>query len=95
MCGCWSRDVTCTRRRAALTRALVTVGITDPLPAGVDPTVSLVLVPSPVELRRVVATYGSPLEDSLAAGSVPAVTEASMEEAIQRAQHPPDPSAEP
>ena len=82
-------------QRAALTRALVTVGITDPLPAGVDPTVSLVLVPSPVELRRVVAVYGSPLEDSLAAGSVPAVTETSMEEAIQRAQHPPDPAAEP
>ena len=82
-------------QRAALTRALVTVGITDPLPAGVDPTVSLVLVPSPVELRRVVARYGSPLTDSVAPGYVPAVTAASMDEAIQRAQHPPDPSEEP
>ena len=32
--------------RADLTRALVTLGTTDPLPAGVDPGLSLVLVPS-------------------------------------------------
>lgn len=82
-------------QRADLTRALVTVGITDPLPAGVDPAVSLVLVPSPVELRRVIAEYGSPLTDTLAPGSVPPIPAATMDEAINRAQHPPEPSLEP
>ena len=52
--------------RAELTRAIVTLGTTDPLPPGVDPNLSLVLVPSPVQLRGLIATYGSPLADSLA-----------------------------
>jgi hypothetical protein len=75
--------------RADLTRAFVVLGTTDPLPAGVDPDLSLVLVPSPVELRRVVATYGSPLTDALAPGSVPPVSDGAMAEATRRAQDPP------
>jgi hypothetical protein len=76
--------------RADLTRAFVTLGMTDPLPPGVDPKLSLVLVPSPIELRRVIATYGSPMADALAPGFVPAVSGAALEEATRRAQDPPD-----
>ncbi len=76
--------------RADLTRAYVVLGTTDPLPPGVDPELSLVLVPSPLGLRRVVATYGSPMTDSLAPGSVPPVSEAAMADATRRAQDPPD-----
>ena len=54
--------------RADLTRALIVVGTTDPLPPGVDPNLNLVLVPSPVQLRSVLATYGSPMADRLAPG---------------------------
>jgi hypothetical protein len=77
-------------QRADLTRAYVTLGTTDPLPPGVDPKLSLVLVPSPVELRRVIATYGSPMTDALAPGSIPPVSRAALEEATRRAQDPPD-----
>ena len=75
--------------RADLTRAFVTLGTTDPLPPGVDPDLNLVLVPSPVQLRSVLATYGSPMADSLAPGSVPPVSPAAIEEATHRAQNPP------
>jgi hypothetical protein len=75
--------------RADLTRALVVLGTTDPLPPGVAPDLSLLLVPSPQELRRVIATYGSPLEDSLAPGSVPPTSESAMADATHRAQSPP------
>ena len=77
-------------QRAGLTRAYVTLGTTDPLPAGVAPGLNLILVPSPVELRRVVATYGSPMTDSLAPGFVPAVSASDLADATERAQHPPD-----
>jgi hypothetical protein len=76
--------------RADLTRAFVVLGTTDPLPPGVDPNLSLVLVPSPVRLRQIVATYRSPMADSLAPDSVPPVSDAAMAEAIRRAQDPPD-----
>jgi hypothetical protein len=76
--------------RADLTRALVTLGTHDPLPTGVDPALSLVLVPSPIELRRVISTYGSPMTDALAPGAVPPVSAAALEEATRRAQDPPD-----
>ena len=76
--------------RADLTRAFVTLGTTDPLPAGVDPDLSLVLAPSPVDLRRVIETYGSPMADVLAPGSVRAVSPSALEEATRRAQNPPD-----
>jgi hypothetical protein len=76
--------------RAAMTRALVTIGTTEPLPPGVAPDVGLVLVPSPNQLREVIARYGSPMADALAPGSVPPVTPAALATATERAQHPPD-----
>lgn len=76
--------------RADLTRAFVVLGTTDPLPPGVEPDLSLLLVPSPLELRRVLATYGSPMTDFLAPGSVPSVSASAMADATRRAQHPPD-----
>ncbi|HEV7604924.1 MAG TPA: hypothetical protein VGO15_08145 [Candidatus Limnocylindrales bacterium] len=76
-------------QRAELTRAYITLGTSDPLPPGVDRTLSLVLVPSPVDLRRVIATYGSPMTDALAPGLVPAVSTVALEEATRRAQNPP------
>ena len=72
--------------RADLTRAFVTLGTTDPLPPGVDPDLNLVLVPSPVQLREVLATYGSPMADRLAAGAVPPVSAAALDEATRRAR---------
>jgi hypothetical protein len=75
--------------RADLTRALVTVGTTDPLPPGVDRNLNLVLVPSPVQLRSVIDTYGSPMTDALAPGFVPPVSDAALAEATRRAQNPP------
>ncbi len=76
--------------RADLTRAFVTLGTTDPLPTGVDPELSLVLVPSPTQLRQVIATYGSPMHNSLAPGAVPPVSDAARAEALRRALDPPD-----
>ena len=76
--------------RADLTRALVVLGTTDPLPSGVAPDLSLLLVPSPDELRRVIATYGSPMTDSIATGSVPPVSAGAMADALARAQNPPE-----
>ena len=76
--------------RADRTRALVTLGTTDPLPMGVVPALSLVLIPSPLELRRVVAEYGSPMTDHLAQNFVPSVSKAALEDATRRAQNPPD-----
>ena len=76
--------------RADLTRALVQLGLTDPLPAGVDPRLSLILVPSPEQLRAIVAAHGSPLRDTLAGDAVRPIPEAARAEALGRAQHPPD-----
>ena len=70
--------------RAAMTRALVTVGLERPLPAGVDPDRSLVLVPSPTELGRIVARYGSPLGDLLAPGAVEPIPPDVAREALRR-----------
>ena len=67
--------------RADLTRALLTIATTDPLPAGVDPRRSLVLVPSPVEVRRIIAAYGSPLTDDISPGSVGAVPASTLDDA--------------
>ncbi len=58
--------------RAAFARALVTVALRDPLPDGVPPDRSLVYVPSPAAIRRIVAAHGSPLSDFLVPGSVEA-----------------------
>lgn len=56
--------------RAAYTRALITVALRDPLPAEADPTKSLVYVPSPASLARIVAAHGSPLRDVILPGAV-------------------------
>ena len=76
--------------RADLTRAFVTLGSTDPLPDGVDPDLSLVLVPSPNQLRGVIERYGTPMRNSLAPGAVPPVSKTALAEALRRAKDPPD-----
>ncbi len=76
-------------QRAEMTRALVQLGTTMPLPPGVNPDLSLVLVPSPVRLDRIVAQYGSPLHDSLAGDVVPAIPAIVQADALDRATHPP------
>jgi hypothetical protein len=59
--------------RAERTRALVTVALERPLPATTDPDRTLVLVPSPAALTRIIADHGSPLDDWLAPGAVRAI----------------------
>jgi hypothetical protein len=70
--------------RAAMTRALVTVALERPLPATTDPDRSLILVPSPASLERIVAAYGSPLGDSIVPGAVEPIPEAVLAEARRR-----------
>ena len=70
--------------RAEMTRALVAAGLTRPLPAGVDPNRSLVLVPAPASLERIVAQHGSPLGDSLVPSAVTPPRPAVAAEATQR-----------
>ena len=69
--------------RADMTRALVTVAL-EPLPPGVDPTRSLVLVPSPDSLRRIVSQYGDPRTDQLVPGSVRPISPEILAEARRR-----------
>lgn len=71
-------------QRADMTRALVSVALEPPLPSGVDPTRSLVLVPSPDALRRIVATYGDPRTDRLVPGSVRPIPPEILAEARRR-----------
>lgn len=59
--------------RAERTRALITVALERPLPATTDPDRTLVLVPSPNEVARIVGAYGSPLNDSLVPWAVPPI----------------------
>jgi hypothetical protein len=70
--------------RAAMTRALVTVGLQRPLPTSTDPNRTLVLVPSPVALERIVAVYGSPVGDSLVPDAVEPIPSDVMAEAQRR-----------
>lgn len=70
--------------RAAMTRALVTAGLQRPLPASTDPDRSLVLVPSPNSLSRLVAAYGSPVTDSLVPWAVAMIPDAVRVEAERR-----------
>lgn len=69
--------------RADMTRALVTVAL-EPLPPEVDPTRSLVLVPSPESLRRIVSQYGDPRTDRLVPGSVRPIPPEVLAEARRR-----------
>lgn len=77
-------------KRADLTRALVELALTDPLPDGVDPRLSLILVPSPERLRAIVASSGSPLADTLSPDAVRPIPVSARAEALERARHPPD-----
>jgi hypothetical protein len=56
--------------RAQFTRALIAESLISTRADGVDPTRSLVIVPSPDSLRRIEPRYGLPLTDSLAADAV-------------------------
>jgi len=56
--------------RAQFTRALISASLAETPPDGVDPSRSLVIVPSPESLRRIEAAYGLPLTDSLALDAV-------------------------
>jgi len=70
--------------RAAMTRALVTVALERPLPEPTDPQRTLVLVPSPASLERIVAAYGSPVGDSIVPGAVEPIPPEVMAEAMRR-----------
>jgi hypothetical protein len=70
--------------RAAMTRALVTVGLERPLPPPTDPDRTLVLVPSPRSLERIVAAYGSPLGDTILPGAVEPIPPDVLAEAKRR-----------
>jgi hypothetical protein len=67
--------------RAERTRALVTVALERPLPATTDPDRSLVLVPSPASLERIVRAHGSPVDDSLVPAAVPEIRDEAFAEA--------------
>ncbi len=70
--------------RAAMTRALVTVGLERPLPPATDPDRTLVLVPSPRSLERIVAAYGSPLSDAILPDAVEPIPAEVLAEAKRR-----------
>jgi hypothetical protein len=70
--------------RAAMTRALVTVGLERPLPPPTDPDRTLVLVPSPSSLERIVAAYGSPVGDSIVPWAVESIPPDVLAEARRR-----------
>ncbi len=71
--------------RAERTRALVTVGLSG-LPQEIERDRTLILVPSPASLVRLVAEHGSPLQDSLVVGGVPPISDAAMADALRRAE---------
>jgi hypothetical protein len=79
--------------RADLTRALVTLATGPDRPAAANLDRSLVVVPSPRALERILATYGSPLTDSLAPDAVrPIPAEILAEAADWLANGPPLPA---
>jgi hypothetical protein len=70
--------------RADMTRALITVALDPGRPPGVDLQRSLVLVPSPATLERIVEAYGSPVRDTLASNAVRPIPPAVLAEARRR-----------
>lgn len=70
--------------RADMTRALATVALEPDQPPGVDPTRSLVLVPSPDELRRIVAAHGDVRTDSLVGWAIRPIPDDVLAEARRR-----------
>jgi hypothetical protein len=71
--------------RAERTRALVTVALA-PLPLDVESDRTLILVPSPASLERLVATHGTPLSDPFVIGGVPPVSDVALADARRRAE---------
>lgn len=67
--------------RAERTRAFVTVALERPLPATTDPNRTLVLVPSPDALARIVSAHGSPLTDGLVPWAVAPIRQEVLDEA--------------
>jgi hypothetical protein len=70
--------------RADMTRALVTAGLERPLPPETEPDRSLVLVPSPASLERIVGAYGDPRTDRLVPWAVRSIPRDVMTEARRR-----------
>jgi hypothetical protein len=75
--------------RAELTRAFVELAETEPLPGGVPAERSLVTIPSPLDTRRIVVDYGSPLTDLVVPWAVREPTPTVRDEALRRARNPP------
>ncbi len=71
--------------RAERTRALVTVGLSA-LPPEIERDRTLILVPSPASLERLVAARGSPLRDPLVIRGLPRISEVAMADALRRAE---------
>lgn len=70
--------------RAALTRALVAAALSPDRPAESDLDRSLILVPSPHSLERIVSAYGSPLNDGFWGSNVEPLRPALVVEANRR-----------
>ncbi len=70
--------------RAQVTRALITVAIDPDRPENIDLSRSLVLVPSPRSLDSIVASWGSPLADTVVPWAVEPIRPDAMAEARRR-----------
>jgi hypothetical protein len=70
--------------RAALTRALVAESLRPDPPSGANLTRNLILVPSPIVLRQLVAEHGSPLDDAILPWAVEPIPESLLAEARRR-----------
>ncbi len=80
--------------RAEFTRALIEVALDDPLPLGAVPDRSLVYVPSPASLRRLVGAYGNPLTDVLAPDAIAEPDDATRRRAEEQVRNPVEPQPE-
>ena len=69
--------------RAERTRAFVTAALERPLPATTNPDRTLVLIPSPNSVERIVRLYGSPVDDWMVPWAVPAIRPEVLAEARQ------------
>jgi hypothetical protein len=70
--------------RAALTRALIAESLRPDPPSGADLARDLILVPSPLVLRQLVAEHGTPLEDAILPWAVEPIPESLLAEARRR-----------
>ena len=73
--------------RADMTRALLIAGLRRPLPVETDPNRTLVLVPAPRSLERIVTAYGDPRTDSLVPWAVRPVPPDVQAEADRRVRY--------